>query len=83
METHHEQRMTITFCFKNELTATEAFKMLQKVYGNECLSRMNAMAERAWMMIREWGTSEPVEHRNTSQKYALLWQMTNIQQSER
>ncbi len=41
METNHEQWMAIKFCFKNELTATEMFKMLQKVYSNECLSHTN------------------------------------------
>ncbi len=41
METHCEQRTVIKFCFKNESTATETFKMLQKVYGNECLSCTN------------------------------------------
>ncbi len=41
METHREQRTVIKFCFKNELTAAEMFKTLQKVYSNECLSRTN------------------------------------------
>ncbi len=29
--------MVIQFCFKNKLTATETFKMLQKEHSNECL----------------------------------------------
>ncbi len=41
METHCEQWAAINFCFKNELTATEMFKMLQKAYSNESLSRTN------------------------------------------
>ncbi len=41
METHSEQRSVIKFCFKNELTATVMFKMLQKAYGSECLSCTN------------------------------------------
>ncbi len=31
----------VLFYFKNELTATEMFEMLQKAFGNECLSRTN------------------------------------------
>ncbi len=41
METHREQWAAIKFCFKNELTVTEMFKMLQKVYTNEYLSCTN------------------------------------------
>ncbi len=41
METHREQWMTTKFCFKNELAATETFKILQNECGNECLSRTN------------------------------------------
>ncbi len=41
-----------------------------------------AMAERAWMIIQEQGAPKPVEHGNTSQKYALIWQMIDFQRSE-
>ncbi len=43
---------------------------------------VNLMAERVWMMICEWDTPEPVEDRNTLQKYALLWQMIDVKRSE-
>ncbi len=75
METHREQWTAIKFYFKNGLTATEIFKMLQKAYiMNIYLTRTFsnglvsfAMAERSWMIIREQGAPEPVEHQNTSQ----------------
>ncbi len=41
VETHCEQQIVIKFYFKNELTASKTFKMLQKVYGNECPSHTN------------------------------------------
>ncbi len=41
IETHCEQRMEVKSCFKNELTATETFKMLQKAYSNEYLPCTN------------------------------------------
>ncbi len=85
METHREQRMAITFCFKNELTTTGTFKMLQKMYGNEFLSLTN---------ILEWygkfcsgredvGDDRKAGHtrtsQNISQKYTLLWRMVDVQ----
>ena len=33
-----EQRANIKFCFKLGKTAAETNQMMQKVYGNECLS---------------------------------------------
>ncbi len=53
---------------------------LVRMFSNSMVSF--TMAERAWIMIQEWGAPEPVEHRDTSQKYALLWEMIDIQQSE-
>ncbi len=80
--------MVIKFCFKNELTATETFKMLQNVYDNECLPRTNVFewhgkfrsGRKSVDMIRGWVAPEPVEHRNKLQKYTLLlWQMIDVQ----
>lgn len=34
-----EQRSCIKFCVKNEINATETFKMVQKAFGDQSLSR--------------------------------------------
>jgi len=34
-----EQKANIKFCFKLGKTFTETFKLLKKVYGDDCLSR--------------------------------------------
>lgn len=39
MEKSVEQRICIKFCQKNEISCSDALKMLQKCYGDECLSR--------------------------------------------
>ncbi len=80
METHREQRTVFKFCFKNELTATETLKMLQKAFGHKCLSRVNVFEWYGkFHNIQERGTPEPVKHRNKLQKYVLLWQTIDVQ----
>ena len=37
-----EQRSCVKFCFKNGISATETFKMLQKAFGEKCMSRASA-----------------------------------------
>ncbi|EFN87396.1 Putative uncharacterized protein FLJ37770, partial [Harpegnathos saltator] len=34
-----EQRICLKFCVANEISFTNAFRMLQKVYGDDCLSK--------------------------------------------
>lgn len=34
-----DQRICIQFCIANEISCTLTFKMLQKAYGDQCLSR--------------------------------------------
>ncbi len=53
---------------------------LVRMFSNGMVSF--AMTERVWMTILKQGSPEPVEHWNTSQKYALLWQMIDVQRSE-
>lgn len=36
MSKNIEQRICLKFCVANEISFTNAFKMLQKVYGNDC-----------------------------------------------
>ncbi len=80
IEIPREQQTAIKFRFKNELTATEMFKMLQKAYGNECLSRINVLewcgkfydGRESMVDDTRMGRPEPVKHLNTSQKYVLL-----------
>ncbi len=38
MDSKLEQCVCVKFCFKSGYTATDMFKLLQKVYGCECLS---------------------------------------------
>ncbi len=74
METHCEQWTAIKFCFKNELTATETFKTLQKAYTNECLSRTNVFEQYGKFCNDRESVDDdprvrclkPVEHQNTS-----------------
>ncbi len=39
METNIEQQCAIKFCWKAGKTGTEMYELLQKVYGEECVSR--------------------------------------------
>ncbi len=39
METNIEQRSAIKFCWKAGKTGTEMYELLQKAYGEECVSR--------------------------------------------
>ena len=41
MDGGDEQRVSITFCFKDGLSATETLVLVQKAYGNEALNRSN------------------------------------------
>jgi len=41
MDGGNEQRVAIKFCFKASLFSTETLVLVQKVYGNEALSRSN------------------------------------------
>ena len=41
LECGNEQRVTIKFCFKASLSATETLVLVQKAYGNEALNRSN------------------------------------------
>ena len=41
MDGGNEERVTIKFCFKAGLTATETLALVQKAYGNEALNRSN------------------------------------------
>jgi hypothetical protein len=40
MSSLNEQRVCVKFCFKLGKYFTETFEMLQKVFGDEALSRM-------------------------------------------
>ena len=39
MDKFIEQRINIKFCVKNEISCTDTLKMLEKCYGDQCLSR--------------------------------------------
>lgn len=39
MEINVEQRVCLKFCYSNGISAMDAMKMLQKAYGESCLSR--------------------------------------------
>jgi hypothetical protein len=41
MDGGNEQRVTIKFCFKAGLSATETLVLVQKACGNEALNRLN------------------------------------------
>jgi transposase len=41
MDGGNEQRVSIKFCFKAGLSATETLVLAQKVFGNEALNRSN------------------------------------------
>jgi hypothetical protein len=43
MDGGNEQRVTIKFCFKTGLSATETLILVQKAYGNEALNRSNVV----------------------------------------
>jgi hypothetical protein len=41
MDGGNEQRVTIKFCFKAGVSATETLVLVQKTYGNEAVNRSN------------------------------------------
>ena len=41
MDGGNEQRVSIKFCFKAILSATETLVLVQKAYGNEALNQSN------------------------------------------
>jgi len=49
----NEQRVAIKFCFKAGLSATETLVLVQKVYGNEALTRSNDF--RWYSRLRDGG----------------------------
>ena len=68
MTVKQDQRIFIKFCFQLGKTSSETIQMMQKAFGNECMSKTR---------IKEWydcfkGTSlEPCY----SIKWGLLWRM--------
>ncbi len=79
-----------SFVLKMNWQLQKCSKCCKKTYGNECLSRTNIFEWYGkFRSARECvdgdtraGRPEPVEHRNTSQKYTLLWQTINVQRSK-
>jgi hypothetical protein len=57
MDGRNEQRVTIKFCFKAGLSATETLVLVQKAYGNEAVNRSNVFR---WYS-RFWDGRELVE----------------------
>lgn len=39
MNKYVDQRLCIKLCISNQITCSETFKMLQKAFGDQCLSR--------------------------------------------
>jgi len=80
-----EQRVSVKFCVKLGKSTTEMYNLLKKVYGNECLSRIQVFE---WFRRFKEGREEIRDdqrpgHPSTSKTYAKIEKVGEIVRQNR